>query len=163
MKTLILIRHAKAIQDITYNDIDRKLTSRGIENAKQVGKESKKIIKQNHVFITSSTAERAFHTAKLIVDEWTIDKIKIRLNAKLYTFDRNDLEKIIKNSSNEFDTVILFGHNSAITDFVNKFGDIYIENVPTSGLVSIIFDSENWHGIKKGKTETIIFPSSIKL
>jgi hypothetical protein len=27
-----------------------------------------------------------------------------------------------------------FGHNAAITDFVNKFGDVLIENVPTSEL-----------------------------
>jgi phosphohistidine phosphatase len=46
-----------------------------------------------------------------------------------------------------------FGHNAAITNFVNIFGDVSIENVPTSGFVSIEFDTENWIEIKKGKTK----------
>jgi phosphohistidine phosphatase len=51
-----------------------------------------------------------------------------------------------------------FGHNAAITNFVNIFGDVSIENVPTSGFVSIEFDTENWIEIKKGKTKKIIVP-----
>jgi phosphohistidine phosphatase len=31
------------------------------------------------------------------------------------------------------------------------FGDVSIENVPTSGFVSIEFDTENWIEIKKVK------------
>jgi len=60
------------------------------------------------------------------------------------------------------DNLILFGHNEAITNFVNKFGDLYIENVPTSGVVALQFDSEDWGNISKGKTITTLFPSQFK-
>ena len=72
---------------------------------------------------------------------------------ELYTFDEKKLFEIIKKCKNEHDNLILFGHNEAITNFVNKFGNIFIENVPTSGLVWIKFDCLEWKLLKKGKTQ----------
>ena len=70
-------------------------------------------------------------------------------------------EKEKQSITNSYNNLILFGHNSAITDFVNKFGDIFIDNVPTSGFVSIKFDCDSWETINKGKTDKIIFPRDI--
>jgi phosphohistidine phosphatase len=56
---------------------------------------------------------------------------------------------------------MIFGHNSAITDFVNKFGDFFIENVPTSGLVVIEFETDFWKNITKGKIKKVILPKEI--
>jgi hypothetical protein len=50
----------------------------------------------------------------------------------------------------------------AITNFVNKFGDVFIENVPTSGFVSLQFDADSWNAINKGKTHKTIFPKDLK-
>jgi phosphohistidine phosphatase len=41
---------------------------------------------------------------------------------------------------------------------VNQFGDEYIENVPTCGVVGIQFNEEHWKDIKKGKTILKEFP-----
>ena len=81
----------------------------------------------------------------------------------LYTFDENQLEQTIKSSNNDYENVILFGHNAAITNFVNKFGDILIDNVPTSGFVSINFDCENWKVVSNGTTVKTLFPRDLKL
>ena len=83
-------------------------------------------------------------------------------NEALYTFDERQLEKIIKSCSNTYDSLILFGHNAAITNFVNKFGDVFIDNVPTSGFVSLQFDTDYWKRINKGKTQKIIAPKDLK-
>ena len=64
--------------------------------------------------------------------------------------------------NNDLENVILFGHNEAITNFVNKFGDIFIKNVPTSGLVWIKFDCLEWKLLKKGKTQKVVFPRDLK-
>jgi phosphohistidine phosphatase len=53
------------------------------------------------------------------------------------------LEEIIKSCENVLTVSLCFGHN-AITNFVNKFGDVSIDNVPTSGFVSLEFDTEDW-------------------
>ena len=72
------------------------------------------------------------------------------------------MERVIKSCSDVFDNVILFGHNEAITNFVNKFGDVFIDNVPTAGFVSLQFDTNSWGKIKKGETKKIIFPKKLK-
>ena len=58
---------------------------------------------------------------------------------------------------------MLFGHNYAITAFVNTYGDKYIDNVPTSGLVAIEFDMDHWNELKPGKTLITLFPRDLKL
>ena len=109
-----------------------------------------------------STAKRAQETALIFAQNFSYPIKSIVFKEELYTFDVNQLEKVIKSLNNDSESVILFGHNEAITNFVNKFGDIFIENVPTSGFVSLKFNSETWQSIEKGKTMKIIFPKDLK-
>ena len=131
-----------------------------MESAKKVAMESKKRIDANSIVLISS-AKRTSETAKIFTTIWNLKFIEQKNVDELYTFNLLELEKIVKSCSNKFENIILFGHNSAITDFVNKFGDIFIENVPTSGLVSIIFDVDHWSSINNCKTIKIIFPRDI--
>ena len=57
---------------------------------------------------------------------------------------------------------MIFGHNHAFTSISNIFGDRYIENLPTSGLVKIIFDTNVWSDITNGQTEFIISPKNLR-
>jgi len=67
------------------------------------------------------------------------------------------LEQIIKGCKDEIINLIIFGHNDAITDFVNKFGDVNVENVPTSGFVCLEFEDNEWATISKGKLKKYYF------
>jgi phosphohistidine phosphatase len=58
--------------------------------------------------------------------------------------------------------LFFFGHNDAITNFVNKFGDVLVANVPTAGFVSLSFDTDCWSQIKMAKTKKIIIPKDLK-
>lgn len=160
MKNVTLIRHGKATQDFGFIDFDRPLIQAGIENSRLV---AKKLPENyfNEAIIWSSASKRASETAITFANCLNYDLNLINFEIELYTFDSIELEKIIKFTSNSIQNLIIFGHNSAITDFVNKFGDIYIENVPTSGLVSINFQTDNWKSITNGKTIQTIFPSQI--
>ena len=161
MKNLILIRHAKSSWDFLCQDFDRALEQRGNDDAHLVATDFKNYL-PNHFVIHSSPAKRARETAKIFAKTLLYPQESIVFNDNLYTFDENKLEKVIKSIRNNFDTVILFGHNDAITNFVNKFGDIYIENVPTSGLVWLQFNTDSWETIHKGKTIKTIFPKKLK-
>ena len=160
MKLLTIIRHAKSSWDFSSSDFDRDITSKGAINSKCVALESKTLIDPNSLF-WSSSAKRTIETAKNFLSNWEISSNRINFDDQLYTFEALKLEQIIKSCPNNCNSLILFGHNNAITDFVNKFGDIFIDNVPTSGFVSIIFDTDNWNEICKGKTNKIIFPRDI--
>lgn len=161
MKNLILIRHAKSSWEAPLKDIDRPLVQRGINDAHLVATNSVKYIPSIFVML-SSTAKRASETAMIFAQNILYPIESIIFKEELYTFDENQLEKVIKSSNNNFENIILFGHNGAITNFVNKFGDVIINNVPTAGFVSLQFETDDWEKIKNGKTKKIIFPKKIK-
>ncbi len=162
MKNLILIRHAKSSWDLPVNDKDRHLSNRGVVDAHLISSNILKYLPKKFV-IFSSNAKRAIETATIFAQNWMSPFESIIFMEDLYTFDENQLERIIKTCNNDYENVILFGHNAAITNFVNKFGNILIDNVPTSGLVSINFNCENWKLLSKGKTEKTLFPRDLKL
>ena len=161
MKNLIIIRHAKSSWHAPLKDIDRPLDQRGIKDAHLVATKSLRYIPKK-ITIFSSIAKRASETAMLFAQNYSYPIENINFLNELYTFDENNLEKIIKEFDDKYENVILFGHNEAITNFVNKFGDIFIDNVPTSGFVSLQFHSNNWLTIVKGKTQKTIFPKDLK-
>ena len=100
-------------------------------------------------------------TANIFVEINGFEEGSIIFEESLYTFDCQELEKVIKNFENRYQNVILFGHNEALTKFVNKFADDFIDNIPTSGLVSIVFESDNWSEIKNGTINKVIFPREL--
>jgi phosphohistidine phosphatase len=158
MKTLTLIRHGKASQDFGFKDFDRPLLPNGVENSKKIAANFSDNF-QKDAIIWASSAKRASETAITFVNCLKIDTNQIIFKDELYTFDASNLHEIIKSCPNGVKNLIIFGHNGAITDFVNKFGDIYIDNVPTSGLVTMQFETNDWKLISNGKTIQTLFPS----
>ncbi|WP_367753224.1 histidine phosphatase family protein [Flavobacterium sp. WC2430] len=161
MKNLILIRHAKSNWDAPLKDIDRPLDQRGYKDAHLVSLNIINDLPKTFI-IWSSIAKRASDTAVIFAQNLLYPMESIVYKDTLYTFDERQLEKIVKSCSNSYDSLILFGHNVAITNFVNKFGDVFIDNVPTAGFVSLQFDTDYWEKIKKGKTKKIIAPKDLK-
>lgn len=161
MKTLILIRHAKSSWDAPLVDKDRPLSKRGIQDAHRVAAEVVSYLPESFV-VWSSTAVRARNTAYIFAETLSIPIESINFRDDLYTFDVHTLAKIVKSCDNQFDNLILFGHNDAITNFVNTFGNRVVENVPTSGFVSLSFDISEWEDLKKGSTDVLIFPRELK-
>jgi phosphohistidine phosphatase len=161
MKNLILIRHAKSNWDAPLQDIDRPLDQRGMKDAHLVSLNIEDFIPKTYV-IWSSIAKRATDTARIFAQNILYPIESILFKDELYTFDEKHLENIIKSCDNSIDSLIIFGHNAAMTNFVNKFGDIFISNLPTSGFVSLQFDTNYWAKIKKAKTKNIIVPKDLK-
>lgn len=155
MKNLILIRHAKSSWDFPLEDKERPLTDKGKLAAKKMAHLCQSVLPKDYQ-IYCSTAKRTTETA-IIFSEVTLYPIEtIRFLDELYTFELSQLVKTIQGLTNHVDNVIIFGHNAAITEFVNKFGDQYIANVPTSGFVFISFESSNWDTLINGKVIKII-------
>jgi phosphohistidine phosphatase len=161
MKNLILIRHGKSNWDTPLKDIERPLDLRGMKDAHLVSTHISSCIPKTYV-VWSSVAKRAADTAVIFAQNILCPLESIIFKPDLYTFDENQLEISIKVCEDRYESIILFGHNAAITNFVNKFGDIFIENVPTSGFVSLQFEANSWAEINKGKTVKIIVPKDLK-
>ena len=157
MKTLIVIRHAKSSwDDITLGDYDRPLNERGQRDAPRMGKrlKEKRIVPD---LLISSPATRALTTCKKIADIVGYPQLNINLVEDLYHANEDEILRIVHSINNKHDTVLLFGHNPGLTDFVNKLTNTFIDNVPTCGVVSCSIPVEDWASIEWGKANINFF------
>lgn len=161
MKKLILIRHGKSNWDLPVIDKDRPLAHRGIKDAYLMSEKIQSYLPNSFVF-WSSTAKRASETAKIFAQNLKCPEELIVFKDTLYTFDEKQLRNEIRKCDDRFENLIVFGHNPAITDFVNEFGNVYLDNVTTCGFVSIAFDQNQWNAIAKGIVQKIIFPKDFR-
>ncbi|MEM9867778.1 MAG: histidine phosphatase family protein [Bacteroidota bacterium] len=161
MKQIILMRHGKSSWEYDVSDKDRPLKERGISDAYLV---ARKFVTQKIVpdAIFSSPANRALHTGIIFLRNMGYDLSVLKIQEELYDFSGNQVSKFIKGLDNKLGTAMIFGHNYALTTLANTWGDTYIENVPTSGLVHIQFHSDEWSKIDKGRTKQTIFPKYLK-
>lgn len=160
MKKLILIRHAKSSWEHAVSDQNRPLNFKGFNDANNL---SKALIGQiNPDIVFSSDALRAKTTAEIFLLNLGIANDNLVLNHHLYDFSGNKLVNVIKNTPKTVDELLVFGHNNAITAFVNSYGNRYIDNVPTCGVVMLEFDTDHWDDIQKGKTIRTMFPRDLK-
>lgn len=161
MKKLILVRHAKSSWKYNVIDHERPLKKRGYNDAEKVSNYFvKKDLKIDKVI--SSDAVRAKTTASIFVLNMGVNESLFSLDHNLYDFSGYNLVKTIKEISPTINTLMVFGHNHAITDFVNTYGDKYVENVPTSGVTIIDFDISEWSDLRAGKTVYALFPKDLK-
>ena len=160
MKNLILIRHAKSDWNNTTTDVNRPLSDKGIKDAFKVPDFIDKFLPKKFV-VWSSIAKRAKDTAIIYAENLSIPLETIIFKNDLYTFDVNMLEKCIKSCDNKYSSLVLFGHNNAIIDFVNKFSNTKLDSVPTSSYISLTFKENNWQEISEGILQNAIFPKQI--
>lgn len=161
MKKLILIRHAKSSWEYDVIDHERPLKKRGINDAKLVAEELKAYnIKPDKILV--SDAMRTKLTAQIMLPVLDIPYNEAVFKHKLYDFAGSDLVDVIKSADDAITILMVFGHNHAITAFANTYGNVYIDNVPTSGVVIFEFDTSKWSEISPGKTLHTIFPRDLK-
>ncbi|HEY9006650.1 MAG TPA: histidine phosphatase family protein [Ohtaekwangia sp.] len=159
MKTLYIVRHAKSswanpLQD----DYDRPLNERGKNDAPRMGKRLKE--KDIHPdLIISSPAKRAYSTAKRIAEVLKYAKEKIKTKKSLYHADEEAILSLIQGLKDKYNSVILFGHNPGLTEFVNSFQDaeLDIDNVPTCGVVAFQLNIDSWKDATWGKGKMLFF------
>ena len=159
MKTLILVRHAKSSWEHHFIDHERPLSLRGFKNAEMISNELKSQI--NPDLIVSSEAVRAKTTAEIFIKNLNFNFKKFNFNDDLYDFSGDSLIRVIKNCNDTVDELMIFGHNNAITNFVNSYGDISIDNVPTCGVTIISFEIDRWKDLKRGRTIKTLFPRDL--
>ncbi|MCV6628523.1 MAG: histidine phosphatase family protein [Flavobacteriaceae bacterium] len=161
MKRLILIRHAKSSWKYDVDDEKRPLKKRGILDAGNIGKALKEK-GYDIAAIYSSPATRALETATIVTRALGRKQEDIVLVDQLYDFSGSALWDTITNMPETQETVLVFGHNYAITNLVNTYGSKEIDSVPTAGLTVIEFGDRPWKEISAGETTFFLRPKSIR-
>lgn len=161
MKTLILTRHAKSSWNQDVTDHERPLKTHGCTDAKLVADafKAKNIPVQK---LLSSTAVRAHETALIFMDVLGFNDANLELLDLLYDFSGKQVLEVLRSVSDDCDSLMLFGHNNAMTSLVNSLGSLEIDHVPTAGLVMIRFETDSWSKIESGITQLTIFPKDLR-
>lgn len=144
MKTLYLVRHAKSSWEYdNVHDYDRPLKGRGIGDANLIAAYLADQVDPPQVLF-SSPATRALHTAMIFARNLNHPLSDIKIHDQLYLCSENEMLKFVQGIDNQYNTVMVFCHNPTITNFVNKCIEQRIDNVPTTGVASFNFETENW-------------------
>ena len=150
MKELILLRHAKSSWEYGGEDRNRPLSQKGIDRVIQESKKHKNLF-NNADYIFSSPANRAFHTATIMIHECSLDFNRFSIDENLYTFNFEKIINYVYELDDVFSKVILVGHNPAFTFAANNLGKISLNNIPTACWVRISFFESSWAEINKVK------------
>lgn len=161
MKKLILVRHGKSSWEEDLPDEERPLKKRAYKDAEVVLKAFRNS-EPKPLSMWSSPANRALTTAKLFQEEMEIPDKDFRVKEDLYTFNVNQLLKVISGCDDAIENLMVFGHNPAMTQLVNTLGDHFFDNVPTTGLIILDFEADSWKTLKNGKTTLYLFPKHLK-
>ncbi len=149
MKELYLARHAKSSwKNLDLDDFDRPLNKRGKKAAPLMGE----ILYGKGVqpdLILSSSAKRAKKTAKILAKKLHCNKLIFKTS--IYTASVDELLVMLQKTPEKLKKIMLVGHNPILTDLQNRLTSHTLENIPTAGVVGIIFEVDEWKNIDCGK------------
>ncbi len=165
MKNLFLLRHCEAYHfEENTSDHEKQLN----ENGRKCARLLKNWFEKNNIvldYILTSTANRTLTTANIIFSNY---ENKIYPKKELYLCDYKEILKELKILDNNFNSVIIVGHEPSISEslkFLISYCRPDLEYVtkslyPTGGLSVINFNITNWNKIeeKTGILDAFITP-----
>ena len=155
MKTLYLVRHAKSSWDHPgLSDAERPLMEKGIRKSKRVIEAllEKKIVPD---LMISSPAVRAIETARIFASGLGYPEEKIVVERNIYEGYYDHIFDIIYGTSNKVESLMLFGHNPTFSNLANLFVHPGVEDMPTSAVVAISFDTDKWEDVPNSKSRLL--------
>jgi phosphohistidine phosphatase len=159
MKTIYLVRHAKASRDKKgLKDWERSLTVDGVRRAQKVAKKlySKKVLPKR---MASSYAFRSLNTAIIFATTLRIPVSSIEIYSSLYEKKASDIINMLKKQDDSVESLMLFGHNPSISDICNRLTRKKNKELPTSAVACIQFKATKWSDIGKFAGKLIFIES----
>lgn len=145
------------------SDADRPLIRKGLKRTELVIG----FLKQKNTRIDqiiSSPAVRAYETAVIMARGLDYPVSKIKTDRKIYDGYYDRILDLIYDTDNDVQSLMIFGHNPTITHLANLFLNPGIENMATSCVVCLTFDTDKWEHIPsvEANNEFIVCPKTLK-
>jgi len=145
MKTLILIRHAKAVSEIGSSDFERPLKHSGIKDAEFMA-ERLKAHGHNPQHLVTSPALRTGTTANIFTEH--LELAKAQEDKRIYEATVKTLLQVINELPNEYQSIAIVGHNPGMGQILYYLtGSVH--DVPTCAVAVINFDFDDWQMISE--------------
>ncbi len=167
IRELMLLRHGKSDWSISASDIARPLTERGKHDAKRLG-----VWLHAHGlvpdYIITSTAKRAWGTARRAAEKMGLDRDVIVQNERIYAAGISALMTVLRDCPDSAKRVMLVGHNPGLEDLSKNLASDKIEIpadgkiMPTATLARFTIAGD-WADLKAGcaSLESITRPSDL--
>jgi phosphohistidine phosphatase len=150
MLSLILLRHGKSgWDDPRLDDFHRPLAPRGLRDVPEMGRRLSRRARRPDL-IVSSTATRAISTARAVARELGYREDRILEEARLYHASPEMMMDCARRAPDGVRTLMIVGHNPGMTELANMFGGGRIDNMPTSGMLCVEFDTDSWGRVQPG-------------
>ncbi len=144
MKTLYLLRHAKSSwAEPGLPDRERPLNPRGRRNAPAMARRLNDKGARLDQAITSP-ARRALETLRFFTESLGVPAARVRVEEMLYGATAEVWLRLIQQLDEAWQTVMMAGHNPAITELAHVLGRADIVNVPTCGILECRYRGEYW-------------------
>ncbi|MEQ8424345.1 MAG: histidine phosphatase family protein, partial [Cyclobacteriaceae bacterium] len=144
-------------------DFERPLNERGKRDAPRMGRR----LKEREItpdLMLSSPAERAITTCNEIAKILGYDKNRIKTDKRIYHAGEDELLEVLSQQNDNYEVIMLFGHNPGFTEFANSLFNERISNIPTCGIVAGTLKINTWNEIDFGcgKMNFFDFPKKTK-
>lgn len=145
-RQLLIMRHGKADWEMEIDDLQRPMTERGVEEAKNIGRWLHEQTLQPDIII-SSTASRALATSQQVADILAISDIK--QDARIYNASMLQLLEVIAGISNQYKRPMIVGHNPGFEYLLLHLADVsdnfYKDgSLMTTGTVAVLNMPDDW-------------------
>jgi len=155
MKTLYIVRHAKAVPHSNH-DFERTLAERGEKEAGAMGDK----LRQREIhptLILTSPAARTKATADLIAHGIQYDVAAIATDRRLYNAEPDKILRVVRETSAEIESLMIVGHNPGITEFANGIFRTAVTSFPTCGVAGGSVNVQSWKDLKWGSGDQEFF------
>lgn len=168
MKTLYILRHAKAERDSeSGEDFDRPLAERGWRDAEIVGREIRTRGFEPHA-VLSSPARRAAETVEAF--ERGYGPIEPTFEPGIYNAPAERLMEIVSAADDSAERLMIVGHNPGfqelallLEDGPGDYADRLADGLPTAGFVAMEIDVAHWNELseRSGRITAVIVPKEL--
>jgi phosphohistidine phosphatase len=150
MKTLTLLRHAKSSwKAANLEDFDRPLNKRGLADAPVMGN---RFAARGQIpdRVITSPAARAQETTHLFCGAFSYPPDRILLERRIYGTPASILIPLLHDFDDDWQHVLLVGHNPALSELAHLLGGYQGEDLPTCTLLQLTFPIDHWWQVEEG-------------
>lgn len=94
--------------------------------------------------ILCSSAKRTRKTLGFFLKAFGYKKDNVLFTDQLYLAESNTIAGLIRNLPENVERTMIVGHNPGLTDFINAYSHIRLDNLPTCGICCIHFEIGKW-------------------
>ena len=158
-RILLVLRHGKSKWGEEFeSDFERPLNKRGQRAAKFIGKHLKKQELAPDAIVTSP-AERAVSTAELIGARFELGELF--LSKQIYHAGCSTLLEVVAKLDDEWQTVLLVGHNPGLEELVDQLSGSRDTLLKTCSLAVLSVEADSWATATDFKLEGLFHPREL--